>query len=59
MLHMLNNNSPLINTLIVYLFIMYLLFINNNYNIKNEIYIILPTIIYSLSFVLYRKVTAS
>lgn len=48
MLHMLNNNSPLINTLIVYLFIMYLLFINNNYNIKNEIYIILPTIIYSL-----------
>ena len=47
MLHMLNNNSPLINTLIVYLFIMYLLFMNNNHNIKNEIYIILPTIIYS------------
>jgi hypothetical protein len=48
MLHILNNNSPLINTLIVYLFIMYLLFMNNNHNIKNEIYIILPTIIYSL-----------
>ena len=48
MLHMLNNNSPLINTLIVYLFIMYLLFMNNNHNIKNEIYIILPTLIYSL-----------
>ncbi len=48
MLHILNNNSPLINTLIVYLFIMYLLFMNNNHNIKNEIYIILPTIIYAL-----------
>ena len=48
MLHMLNNNSPLINTLIVYLFIMYLLFMNNNHNIKNEIYIILPTLIYYL-----------
>jgi hypothetical protein len=47
MLDVLNKNSPLINTLIVYLFIMYLLFMNNP-NIKNEVYIVLPTIIYSL-----------
>lgn len=47
MLDVLNKNSPLINTLIVYLFIMYILFMNN-YKIKNEIFIILPVLIYSL-----------
>jgi len=40
-----NNNSPLINTLIVYLFIMYLLFINNP-NINQEIFTVLPLVIY-------------
>ena len=40
-----NNNSPLINTLIVYLFIMYLLFINNP-NINQEIFTVLPLLIY-------------
>lgn len=47
MIHIFNQNSPLINTLIVYLFIMYILFMNNS-KIKNEIFIILPVIIYSL-----------
>ena len=47
MIHIFNQNNPLINTLIVYLFIMYSLFMNN-YKIKNEIFIILPVLIYSL-----------
>jgi hypothetical protein len=40
-----NTNSPLVNTLIVYLFIMYLLFMNNP-NINSEIFVVLPLIIY-------------
>ena len=40
-----NTNTPLVNTLIVYLFIMYLLFINNP-NINSEIFVVLPLIIY-------------
>ena len=46
MLDIFNNNSPLINTLIVYLFIMYVFFINEP-NIKNEVFVVFPTIIYS------------
>lgn len=45
MLDIFNNNSPLINTIIVYLFIIYLLFMNNP-NVKNEVFVVLPTIIY-------------
>ena len=52
MLNVFNNNSPLINTIIVYLFIMYLFFINNP-NITNEVFVILPTIIYAF-FVFYK-----
>ena len=40
-----NINSPLRNTLIVYLFIMYLLF-TNNHKFNKEIFIVLPLIIY-------------
>jgi hypothetical protein len=40
-----NKNSVLVNTLIVYLFIIYLLF-TNSCNVNNNIFIILPLIIY-------------
>ena len=47
MLNYFNNNTPLINTIIVYLFIMYLIFMKNPYpNINNEVFVVLPTIIY-------------
>ena len=47
MLDIFNNNSPLINTLIVYLFIMYLLLMNNS-TIKDEYFIVVPISIYSV-----------
>ena len=53
MLDMFNNNSPLINTLIVYLFIIYLLFMNNP-DVKNEVFVVLPTIIYA--FFVFLKI---
>ena len=40
-----NSNSSLRNTLIIYLFIMYLLFTNNP-NLNQRIFVILPLIIY-------------
>lgn len=53
MLDIFNNNTPLINTLIVYLFIIYLLFMNNP-DVKNEVFIVLPTIIYA--FFVFLKI---
>ncbi len=53
MLDLFKQNSPLMNTLIVYLFIMYLLFMNNP-NITNEIFIILPIVIYT--FFVFLKI---
>jgi hypothetical protein len=38
-------NNTLINTLIIYLFILYIIFLNK-IKVTNEIYIILPIIIY-------------
>ena len=40
-----NKNSVLVNTLIVYLFIIYLLF-TNSCNVNNKLFIILPLVIY-------------
>ena len=55
MLNYFKNNNPLINTIIVYLFIMYLIFMKNPQpNINNEIFIILPTIIYA--FFVFLKI---
>jgi|MDSV01.3.fsa_nt_gb hypothetical protein len=45
MLNYFKNNSPLMNTIIVYLFIMYIIFMKNP-NVNNELFIVLPTIIY-------------
>lgn len=47
------DNSPLINTLIIYLFVMYLI-ISNNTIINDESYVILPLLIYS--FFVYMKI---
>ena len=52
MLNYFKDNSPLLNTLIVYLFIMYLIFMKNP-NINNEVFVILPTIIYAF-FVFFK-----
>ena len=47
------DNSPLVNTLIIYLFVMYLI-ISNNTIINDEGYVILPLLIYS--FFVYMKI---
>ena len=49
-----NNNSPLLNTIIAYLFVMYLLFLNNP-NLNNEIFVVLPLIIYCFFVFIYNK----
>ncbi len=53
MLDYFNNNSPLMNTLVVYLFIMYLLFMNNP-NIDSQLFVVLPVMIYS--FFVFLKI---
>lgn len=52
MLDYFNKNSPLMNTLIVYLFIMYLLFMNNP-NMNGQLFVVLPVMIYSF-FVFFK-----
>lgn len=53
MLNYFKDNSPLMNTIIIYLFIMYIIFMKNP-DVNNELFIVLPIMIYT--FCVFLKI---